>query len=735
MIIGPDIVINGINISTSDNNLYVSASIWNIGNISACNFTVNFSLNSSTGTVNETEEIDRLAPGDERIISFSEHIESNKVYNITILADSEEEVDEFNEDNNIKSERIGPDIVVENINKTPAYPVIGLTINKISVTVENKGEIAAENFNISFKFNFTYLDANKNVARANETIKKENISLGPHEAKNLTLEWNPPSKYVVDLHYYDTYITVEADPDMMVEESDEKNNIFVDKSSWRIYTDTGYKANRPLTVKYHEEMVHCGINYSVGDSYYMGGSEESVYGPVHFDDVFPEDANVKVARLYLYWNWGYERKRDPLTGDEKMFPVELDVEVKFEGNGTHVLEPDDRYIEYPIATRFDVSYGTYAYNVTEYIGRENKVTAIRRGPWSDDKYTAAIEGMAILVIYEHEDMPMTTYWICEGADVLWTDGYMTGLTPEQCTTPAVFNGTADLKKVNATLWTIVPFGSDRGDDDDRLIFNNKTWHDVWERYPSVSGRREPEVSIDKRFVTEYMIKENNTAEFQDNGDWMVPSNAFLILKYPPDLVPYPKNPHYFTVMGEKTPINITIRNEGRSKAKNFSVVFRASEGSPREIKMHIDEIDGIDSGRNWKNVTFYWTAPKRVGFVDITIEVDADDDVEELINHRIDGEENNVAVGVITVELSEGSGPPTGGKGGTSSGGVGLKAPSGTVKGYLLNPIPWLSEKGGSLGFSFWEYLIKSTAVLVGISLLVLGFFFERRKHNQVKEG
>ena len=58
-----------------------------------------------------------------------------------------------------------------------------------------------------------------------------------------------------------------------------------------------------------------------------------------------------------------------------------------------------------------------------------------------------------------------------------------------------------------------------------------------------------------------------------------------------------------------------------------------------------------------------------------------------------------------------------------------------TLWGYLMNNIilPGEERAGGSSGFSLWEYLIKVSAFLIGIAFLVLGYLFERRRHNAAK--
>ena len=56
-----------------------------------------------------------------------------------------------------------------------------------------------------------------------------------------------------------------------------------------------------------------------------------------------------------------------------------------------------------------------------------------------------------------------------------------------------------------------------------------------------------------------------------------------------------------------------------------------------------------------------------------------------------------------------------------------------TLWGYLMNNIilPGEEEAGGSSGFSLC--LIKVFALLISVAFLVLGYLFERRRHNAAK--
>ena len=156
---------------------------------------------------------------------------------------------------------------------------------------------------------------------------------------------------------------------------------------------------------------------------------------------------------------------------------------------------------------------------------------------------------------------------------------------------------------------------------------------------------------------------------------------------------------------------------------------------------------------------------KKVGIVKINVTVDSDNDVDELINSHVNGEEDNYDEATITVVPSElEMRPPRGGgdkyirtrsRAGTQGGAFGgmptvagaskgEKAGNESVRaeearktlwGYLMNNIimPGEERAGGSSGFSLWEYLIKVSAFLIGVAFLVLGYLFERRMNNAGK--
>jgi len=233
---------------------------------------------------------------------------------------------------------------------------------------------------------------------------------------------------------------------------------------------------------------------------------------------------------------------------------------------------------------------------------------------------------------------LTDYWINEGADVLYDIANNLGetdlITTARFARPDGTEGHVDnITYANATLQTIVP-GSN---DDTELRFNgNIIGDDVW---------MDSNIATDQRYVTEYLLENDNIAEFQYEGSGsgnvsgdlsMMSSNAFLFVRYPPDLepeVPTQLNAN----AGASYNIPITIHNWGRSKAKNFNVIVTIVTIDGNEVlnkTIPIPEIKG--AGQEGDNVTINIPekAPAVEGIIthNVTVVVDPEDKVPELIN-------------------------------------------------------------------------------------------------------
>jgi len=339
-----------------------------------------------------------------------------------------------------------------------------------------------------------------------------------------------------------------------------------------VYNSSGYAGSSNLPNVAQGE-VHGKVAYTIGDSRYTGltppGGEETVRYP----GVIPDDAcdKVELARIFVYWYTWH------MVGG-RVVPVLADVNVTFNG---HNLTKDGNYSDTPGATASDIGYGMYSYDVTSYVtSGENEATVKNNAEWN-----MGIHAIGLLVVYEDEAEPLTKYWINEGADIMMAANrvYPTGIPGDDCITAATFEGVGqnDTENVNAALLTVLGAYTQYDEsvlfsaEGDALRFNNQSIGSLigtgyWERQNPAGIALTMNGWED---VTDYLKPIDNLAEIQSKGNFMIPNNAFLRLIFPPDLNITNLTAPDSIVVGKEYPINVTIRNDGRSDAHDFNVTL------------------------------------------------------------------------------------------------------------------------------------------------------------------
>ncbi len=588
----------------------------------------------------------------------------NEVYNLTVVCDPEDDISESDEGNNAKGIEMGPDISVKiPPNENDFYLLVNHSMNLL-LTVRNEGNVPAEGFNITFSVD------------ENPAVTFSDIALGPYEKEVLKLEWKPP--YAKKYNF-----TIMADPEENIPELDEKNNNLSFAS--QAFDKLGYDGSELHPYKVNEEVrgevifrmgdradmsdpLHwyevCTYNYHTG-KYEFKYTDSDRY-QARWNITLPDDATIRVSRLYLYWGYSYR-----YNGTEDV-PASPTINMKFNGNPVY---PVKKYTDQPISGAVsygkNYAYGTYCYDVNVQNG--DNIASFGTSDISG-VYKTLIAGMGLLVVYEGGNETYTRYWVDEGADVLLSgvsDHGETPLLPDECTTRVPFDGCVDFDRLgNATLITVVLWGDGGDEVVDEDFFNGTRWEgkmknalylgdDEVEDGVWVCNTGRDATGIDEREVRD-LIGCNNNFGIQDRGDFMMAANAFLILTYPPDLTPEiapPSNP----AAGSTYTIPVTIHNLGRSKAKNFNVTFSTSDGynatkTPGEIEP--------DTSRT---VNFTWT-PQTVGRCSLTVMVDSGFCVDEL-----DETNNNATVDVTVIEPEPTQTPGLpGGHGGGGGGGSGI---------------------------------------------------------------
>lgn len=266
-----------------------------------------------------------------------------------------------------------------------------------------------------------------------------------------------------------------------------------------------YTADRPLAT-YAHETIYGELLYTIGDSEYTGELSPGDMYTVSFDLDVPESARVKIARLYAYWTWSH-------AGEEGAYP---DMEVTFDGAEVRL---DKEYPDRKGYGDYDYPSGTYCYDVTDKVwGRSVYIATVENR--ATESKTFSMIALALLVIYEDASGEKREYWLNEGCDIL---NMKMIEHAEDAVTTVPFAGRIDKDEItSATLLTIVPCG-DRGEN--TLIFNDGIWDGVY------AGDPYDELAVDERDVTAYVVAKDNLAKIVDEGDYLVPSGAFLIVTY------------------------------------------------------------------------------------------------------------------------------------------------------------------------------------------------------------
>ena len=343
--------------------------------------------------------------------------------------------------------------------------------NAIDATVNNTGTKDAASFNVTLAVNGTIVDT-------------QSVSdLAADGNTTVSFTWTPAVAG-------DYLLTVTADPEYVIDESNETNNNISREVT--AYT-SGYMGGSLTT--YAHDVVRGDLLYTTGNSTYRGGLLSGETYTVDFNITgIPSGATVKTARLYSYWAYSYEEPG-------------ASMDVTFDGA---LQTQDASYIDRKGYGSYDRPYGTYAYDITISGNGVYPATINNTGTGKFSIYA-----MGLLVVYEDNGNEVE-YWIDEGADII-SAKYVA--TPEQATTDAPFDGTVTLTDVeSARLITVIPSG-DKGLNS--LLFNSYTESGIWNT---------TNIAVEEREITAYITSTGNLAQLRDNEDFMMPSGAFLVLQ-------------------------------------------------------------------------------------------------------------------------------------------------------------------------------------------------------------
>ncbi|RJS74098.1 DUF3344 domain-containing protein, partial [Methanophagales archaeon] len=396
--------------------------------------------------------------------------------------------------------------------------------NEIAATVENIGTEDAGAFNVCLYINEELIGSKRSVS-----------GLDAGNSTTVHFEWTPIGCDCADGCSPKAYtLKAIADCDDDIIESNENNNELTRQETayWN-----GYAADEPLENFVHGKL-RGGLLFTTGDSVYGRlGPGESRTGTYNIS--LPQGAEVELARLNVYYTWVYPQGSPP----------QMEVKIKNQ-TGTYVLSVDKKYDDRKCWGGFDLYWGNWVYDVTQYIQESGTYEITVKCTQSSGSVCPA--GPGILILYKDETKPMIEYWINEGADVLEVkNGY---IHPWEAITNASFKGCINGRIVNASLGIVNPWAN-TFDDGGELFFNNiSLGKDVYcggmdpnacnlsnsVIYMEVGWN--PQVAISLSTVKDYLTDCNNYAGIGDIHDiGMMPSNAFLVVEYeeaPPAPAPF-----------------------------------------------------------------------------------------------------------------------------------------------------------------------------------------------------
>jgi len=694
------------------------------------------------GNVSDAEQFDLSAGRSERVKIPWEY-ECPRMINVTV--DPDNNITEINEDNNEESLIWYADLRAEGIEfVSPRDDVLCLKAEKFEIegTIANRGELApASDFNVTLEFRDWYY-SNGTIGDAVFNIT-EHVEGPLHAGEELTIpfEFDPSDKFEIDGEYGNYSVCLIADSSNDICESSElycpwgeSNNVtrYIRRAGGkyyeyvRVYSTSGYLGGGDL-INVAQGEVHGRVVYTVGDSHNLRLDENGGTGTVRYADVTPDGVyDIEFARIFVYWA---PYHRDPENPD--CYTPELaDVDVTFNDNP---LEKIGYYNDTGLGC-YNFGYGLYSYDVKDHITSGENVATVR----NNAGWPTGVAAIGLIVVYEDEDEPLTKYWVNEGSDVVMAANgkHPHGLPNGDCITTATFEDIErdDTENVNASLLTVLGFYAQYDSSDlfsaegDALEFNgrsigSKVGTGYWLHHYSGSDIALTENEWDD--VTDHLKSGNNLAEIHSTGNYMVPSNAFLRLIFPPDLHVINLTAPASTVVGAHHSINATIRNDGRSDAHDFNVTLYI-DGKQMVRTPHLD----LPAGENMTLHLYNWTPMLLLHSYNLTAAADvlSGEDWTEIET------DNNAMTKHVTIEeggFGNQTGPRGTGGGSNPTGGEYAEKITGRVMQGMKEFLS-MGGGGGAGMFSLTEWVMKGAVWLVLMLFVVLGYRMEQRNYGRV---
>ena len=285
-----------------------------------------------------------------------------------------------------------------------------------------------------------------------------------------------------------------------------------------------YSGDQPLT-KYERGMTHGDLVYVAappdGSCYTSLDAGDIMTQVLDISAEIPDGATIKTARLYNYVTWS--TSGDPAEAILTFNGV--DVTCQNTATSTNFIDYGNGVVQYWDTKGLAPSNypsGTFAWDVTSLVVDGLNTAIIANADSTSPCNEFVTYGFGLLVVYD-EKPPTTTpptmhrYWILEGADMLYGD------SSSVATTSGSFEKVVpNYNGVNSAELTTVVVSCDSGSNS--VFFNGNDLGPLG----TVSIEA---IGVDTFDVTPDLLKSGNIVEIQDSGDYMVASNAFLVVDY------------------------------------------------------------------------------------------------------------------------------------------------------------------------------------------------------------
>jgi len=298
-----------------------------------------------------------------------------------------------------------------------------------------------------------------------------------------------------------------------------------------------YAGDQPLADALYDE-GHLQYLYTTGNSTYRGGFGSNETYSTSFSLEIPPGAGIRFQRLYLYWAWSNFNQKP-------FYPV---FNLSDSRDPSSSLETTARYVDSKgVVGTYDFYSGSDVYLLPPLQPGDNNftVTLVQSGP---PESSAAIFGMALLVVYEDSTEPRRLIWVKEGCDILFSSF---GVSPEMASGEMTFEEVLPTDEIEgAELFLVAPSGGysrdrdfeinslrvNRVDEEQTpllmrtvfsLLFPNyqgKEWFDIFVLDSPT------QIGFEKREVKPYLRREDNKVVVRDQGDYLQLTNAILAIQ-------------------------------------------------------------------------------------------------------------------------------------------------------------------------------------------------------------